>query len=232
MARPQKTDINAFVTEMTGKLLELRHRADEPPYNFGAVREELETSIEELRTQNEELQRARLEAEAEHRRYRELFHGAPDPYFVTDRNALIIEGNRAAALALEVPTQFFAGRPLVGFVARQDCRKMRETVLRLTTKWSIEGVELRMRPRRGGPVFLASVSAVAVAGLNGKPAMVRWMMRDITKSTRVREAAVAATVLVDLLSKDTLAPDAVARARAHALSIAHILSPPPHDVTE
>jgi PAS domain S-box-containing protein len=186
MARPQKTDINAFVAEVSGKILEFTHH-DDARYSLGAVREELETAIEELRAQNEELQCTRLEAEVDRRRYRELFHGAPDPYFVTDRKGLIIEGNRAAAVALEVPTQFLNGRPLIGFVARQDCNKIRDAIASLGTKWSIDGLDLRMRPRRGSPPFHASVSAVAVAGLDGKPAMLRWMMRDITKSMRVRE---------------------------------------------
>src|SRR5215471_7613953 len=58
--------------------------------------EELSVTDEELREQNTALAAAHVLAEAERRRYQELFDFAPHGYLVTDPASTIREANRAA----------------------------------------------------------------------------------------------------------------------------------------
>ncbi len=147
---------------------------------LGVVEEELHVADDELRQQNGELIRLRIAAESDRQRYLDLFESAPDPYFVTDRQGMIREANRAAALALQMTASFLVGKPLVNFIARSDCKKLRAALTRLGDGERVDHLELRVRPRQHKPIFLADITASSTRSIRGAPMAIRWQMRDVT----------------------------------------------------
>ena len=150
--------------------------------------EELTVADEELCRQNEELIEARIAADVERRRYVDLFESAPDPYFVTDRVGIICEANRAASIALQMSASFLVGKPLVNFVARSDCKKLRAALSRLAKHEHVTNLQLRVRPRQHMPIFLADISATAMRP-TGDTLRIRWQMRDVTRRSDAAEQA-------------------------------------------
>jgi PAS domain S-box-containing protein len=150
--------------------------------------EELQVADEELRQQNEELIVARQMAEVERQRYQELFDFAPDPYLVTDANALIQEANRAAAALLGVPRHHLRGKPLILFVAAADGQAFLNRLLHLSEHGDRLTWEARLQPRRGDPLYAAMTVAV-VRTAQSTPVALRWLIRDITAHKAAEEKA-------------------------------------------
>jgi PAS domain S-box-containing protein len=147
---------------------------------------ELELAREELRSQNEELNRARLALEQQRQRYHELFDLAPDMYLLTDRHGTILEANRAAFNVLGINARFLVGKPLAVYVApdaRRDFRsRIANVARRPTDKWSFALVA------RDGRVIDVAASISAELGGNHE---IRWLLRDVTDE-RTRERTVGA----------------------------------------
>src|SRR5687767_14758942 len=93
--------------------------------------EELRVAEEELHRLGEDLEVARDAAEAERRRYRDLFEFAPDGYLVTDLLGMIREANRAAAAMLNVEARFLLGKPLAAFFPEEGRSAFRSELSRL-----------------------------------------------------------------------------------------------------
>src|SRR4051812_40877322 len=89
LSEPLSADESSHMTEALAEL--------------SSALEELRVADEELRQQNEALATARSEAEEESRKYRELFEHAPGGYLVTDKDGMITQANRQAALMLGKP---------------------------------------------------------------------------------------------------------------------------------
>src|SRR5690348_15954900 len=73
--------------------------------------EELHTAQEELLQQHAELQDTREQVEAERQSYHELFDYAPDAYLVTDLSGMIRAANRAAAQMCGLDQRRLFGKP-------------------------------------------------------------------------------------------------------------------------
>src|SRR3954452_10158773 len=92
----------------------------ESPGVLGTDLGEVQVAQEEMRVQNEELEKTRAVAEAERQRYRDLFEFAPNGYVVTDAEGSIVEANRAAARLFGAPAGRLAGKPLIVFITSAD----------------------------------------------------------------------------------------------------------------
>jgi PAS domain S-box-containing protein len=141
---------------------------------------ELQSVIQELRAQNDELVAAHAERDEAYRRYRELFHASPDALLVTDEHGKILEANRTAAELLEVLDARLPGKVLAVFVAPQWRRLFRTELTALTSgRKKVLEFDLRLRLRSGDSRI---VQARAV--LIRLPEMlreVRWALRDVTE---------------------------------------------------
>jgi PAS domain S-box-containing protein len=166
------------------RVLAWEHSGDFDPTEAGeelhVALDELQTAEEELRRQNLALELARQEAEAERRRYQDLFDFAPDAYLVTDLEGNVLEANRAAARLLGVHARFLAGKPLALFVDPADRRDFHAQLMRrLGDADCVEELLLRLRPR-GGAAFRAALTVAVTADARGRPAGLRWLVRDVS----------------------------------------------------
>lgn len=174
------------------KALEAKRRAGPPgrvTRSSPALVDELATSLEELHVtaeelehQNEELLAARQALETARQRYLELFDLAPDAYLVTDAAGVVQEANHAASLLLGVAGASLVGKPVAPFVAGSDrtafyakLRQLGEPGAETLHDW-----ELGIRPRGGGEVPV-SVAVGIARNHEGRPAGLRFLLRDITE---------------------------------------------------
>ena len=144
--------------------------------------EELTVIEEELRAQNLELAAARDALEAERQRYADLFQFAPDGYLVTDKASRILEANRVAKAMLGVNKASTPAEPLATFVAEEDLPEFYERLSRLASGGEpvIKDWLLTVHaPRRSA--FPAALTVTAAPGRPGRPAHLRWLLRDISR---------------------------------------------------
>jgi PAS domain S-box-containing protein len=155
---------------------------------------ELETALEELRVADEELHeqreeviRAQSAAEAEQRRYQELFEFAPDGYLVTDPHGMILESNQAATVLLQLPRRFVVGKPLLGFLSFEDRRLYAVQLARLQAGEMVREWETYIKVRDGNFVPVAVTAAVA-RDARERPIQIRWLLRDVSERRRIMTA--------------------------------------------
>jgi PAS domain S-box-containing protein len=148
--------------------------------------EELGVAAEELHQQNEELVATRQIVEVERGRYQALFDFAPDGYLVTNPTGIVQEANRAASALLGVRQDFIVGKPLATFVARGDRRAFRTRLTQLRDEERVQAWEVRLQPKDCAPIH-AAITVAAVRDLLGKPAGLRWLIRDITDRKQAEE---------------------------------------------
>jgi PAS domain S-box-containing protein len=176
------------------RLKRLSRRVEElpPPHRDFAneVLEAFSAAVEELHQQNQELLAAREEAEAQRRRYRNLFEFAPDGYLITDPAGIIQDANEAAVDLLHVPKLELLGKPLVHYVAPGERNRFHRHLGRLVERHGMEARqaewEMRVQPRRG-PTFPAALTVGPVRNVQGALTGLRWLLRDVTASKRAEE---------------------------------------------
>lgn len=151
---------------------------------FRRALQRFEEAEADLRRQNQALAAARAELEAERRRYHEMFAYAPDAYLLTGADGAIREANLAAAELLQVSPAQLAGRALIDFVEPAD-RRLFDTMLQNVVR--ISDIEIRMRPAHGAAVDI-SLTLAAVFDEAGRPAALRWILRDVTERKRAQAA--------------------------------------------
>ena len=151
--------------------------------------EELRVAVEELRQTNQALLDSRAEVEAEQRRYRDLFDLAPDAYLVTDLRGVIREANQAASTLFNIDTfgaDFLIGKPLFVFLPEEGRTAFRSEISRLRDQAGIAEYDLRLLPRKLPP-FDATIRVGVVRDAWGRPAGLRWTIRDISPRKRAEE---------------------------------------------
>lgn len=146
--------------------------------------EELQVAEEELRVQNDELQSALAEADAQRQRYRDLFDDAPLPYLTTDSKGRIQEINHAAAGLLGVPVERVKGKPLPVFLGGGG--ELRTRILQLASGSDLEPWESEIKRRDGGTIAV-EVSASVVNGSRAGDAEIRWVIQDTRARLQARE---------------------------------------------
>jgi PAS domain S-box-containing protein len=198
------------------RLAALVHPAGDPAVprapEFAAALAELGRGLEALRRAEEELLQqqaalaaAREQAEAERRRYQELFEFVPDGYLVTDRDGIIREANRAAAALLGVAPPDLVSQPLHDFVVPAGRPAFQTFLARLRRAGHAEAWETLVQPRQAAPILVALTAAV-VRDPAGRPAALRWLVRDIGARRRAEaRQAVQLTVTRILAEAPTVA---------------------------
>ncbi len=156
---------------------------------FSITIEELRVAGEELRQQNDELTAAYQQLGVLQQRYRDLFEFAPSGYFVTDRQGVIRQANRAASLLLGIPPNELIGKPLAVYIASGKRANFHRYANRLASaerevKWETE-MWTRHNPEQGVPVVMSgAVLHDAEPQLSG----FLWLARDITALKAAQEA--------------------------------------------
>jgi PAS domain S-box-containing protein len=164
----------------------------------GLVPARLGEEKDALSPNQEQLEQAYREAQAQRLRYQELFDFAPDGYLVTDGRGIILEANYAVAALLQVPRPFLPGKPLPLYVAEGWRRDFYLRLTRLCKMVPSERWETVLQPRRGERRnVILTVSAIVEdeEHLTG----FRWLVRDNSETRRTKQALRAETDLADSL---------------------------------
>jgi diguanylate cyclase (GGDEF)-like protein/PAS domain S-box-containing protein len=154
-----------------------------PPFDAG----ETGDGADRIRARNEELTVSLRAAEAELRRYRDLFRHSPDGQIVTDTDGTIVEANHASAALLDVGVDRLAGTPVVLFLRDDDGQaKLRTQLGRVHRGSEISGWEVSVQPNDGRP-FPATIDVSAEHDAAGRVVNLHWRLRDISDRKRVEE---------------------------------------------
>lgn len=149
----------------------------------------VQLAAEELYQQNEELLQTRNLLEAERQRYQDLFEFAPDGYLVTNAQGIIQEANQAAAQFLNVSKQFLVGKPMINFIPLEERQRFRGELIQIPQSDRAREILVRLQPRHG-EIFDAALTVAVVRNQHDKPAVLRWLLRDISERQRVESAVV------------------------------------------
>ena len=156
--------------------------------------EELKVAEETLHEQTQALEKAVEQAQADRRRYVELFEFAPDAYCVTDARGVILEANRVMSELLRYPVERVIGKPLIVFIAQDRRREVRNFIAEVLQRssngsshfaavWQMDS-HLRGQPRT--PVSVRC--SVSRRGADESPRLL-WLIRDVTEQKRAEEIA-------------------------------------------
>ncbi len=164
----------------------LRERAAAGDAAPAELIKDLEHTLEEVREVHEQLvNRAHVYeelAEAERKRYQDLFDLAPDAYLVTDAMGKVLEVNHAfGELVGRDPTQI-QGKPLAAYVHPDDRRAFRQVLLRLSRGETGKEWELRLVADLDRVVLVAARATPEAA--DEGVVLVRWLLRDVTQRRR------------------------------------------------
>jgi PAS domain S-box-containing protein len=177
-------------------------RARRPPDLADALAalESLAAEHEELRGQAARQEAAYEEAQAQLLRYRELFEFAPDAYLVTDLTGNIREANHAASRLLNLRKEFLRGTPLPFVVDPAERRQFYSALAQLggLEVGAVQEWEVRLVPRNGLPVE-AALTVTVDADAAGRPAGLRWLVRDVTLRKQAEESLRRQKELADSL---------------------------------
>jgi PAS domain S-box-containing protein len=185
--------LSAFGTrleELRGRLERLRgggRPSDETADELLQALGELQIAEEELRQQREELASTHDALEEERRRYQQLFHYAPDAYFLTDLSGIVREANLSAARLLDVEPRLLIGKAVVALVALEDRPRIRAELGRWRSEPTPKVLELRLQPQNGPPLDVAIALSVARGGAKDTAIGFRWLVRDISAQRRLTE---------------------------------------------
>ncbi|MBD2388018.1 PAS domain S-box protein [Cylindrospermum sp. FACHB-282] len=149
----------------------------------------VQLAAEELYQQNEELIQTRNLLEAERQRYQDLFEFAPDGYLVTNAQGIIQEANRAAAELLNVSKHFLVGKPIINFIHLDERQRFYSELIQLSESDRVREILARLQQRHG-EIFDAALTVAVVRNPYGKPAALRWLLRDISERQRLASGVV------------------------------------------
>jgi PAS domain S-box-containing protein len=193
----QKLDINGFTLRaeaMYKRLTYLYQSAGALPLlpdilpqaykELGNASEIVQIAAEELYQQNEELIRTRDLVEAERQRYQDLFEFAPDGYLVTDAHGIILEANRAAEGLFNLSKQVIVGKPIINFVTLKSRHCFRTLLNELSLGDRNKELLVHLLPRNSN-IFEAALTVTSIRNQEGKPQILRWLLRDITERMKL-----------------------------------------------
>src|SRR6185436_543756 len=147
--------------------------------------DKLQESLQQLTNAQRELETQNLELSGARQRYREQFDFAPDGYLVTDPAGIIEEANVAASLLLQVEQSQLVGNSLAMYL-QGDGQNLFSAQLQQLQSGAIERVrdwQNTVKPQGGRP-FPAALTVGVLRDSSGKPAGLRWLVRDITHFKR------------------------------------------------
>jgi PAS domain S-box-containing protein len=149
-----------------------------------AANEDLASTEEVLRVQNEKLAASQLELDRTRARYQNLFETAPDGYIGTSEDGIIQEANQAAIRMFCCTAAELKGSPfsvLLPIVERNAYIQRLADIKAGATPPSIWEMELK---RPGCQPFWASVTIAASRNEENNIVGLRWLIRDVSESKR------------------------------------------------
>lgn len=155
-----------------------------------AAFEELRVAEEELRVQNEQLEEVLQDAQAERRRYQELFELAPDPYVMTDALGVVRAANRAALELLGRPPASVLEKPLAVFTPTDDRPLFRARLAQAARLEAVPEWEMRLGREKEATVPV-SVRVAAHTSTSHEPELL-WLLRDLRERNAAQENALRA----------------------------------------
>ncbi|MHC1765204.1 MAG: PAS domain S-box protein [Verrucomicrobiia bacterium] len=169
---------------------EAAHRAEVTSVaDARALVHELQVHQIELEMQNEELRRARMEAEEAKEKYLDLFDFAPAGHFVWDREGRILELNLAGAALLGLDRSAAMQKRFGQFVAAKFRSVFSEFVARVLATDAKQTCEVVME-REGSSVW-GLVEGIAAQDRQGPERFCRATVIDISAQKRADELAAA-----------------------------------------
>jgi two-component system, cell cycle sensor histidine kinase and response regulator CckA len=186
-------DISSQIEKVYQRISLLRQRATESPVkqnllekalkDLHFVLEELQTSDEELRHQNQELIEIQQEVELERQRYQTLFNMAPDGYLVTDLQGKIQKANHVAAQLLSTPQEYLTNLPLAALIDEHDLTLFQTRLVNLEHGQSWE-VSLNLRT---GELRSLAIAVIRIKNVHGKADELLWSLHDISLSKKIKQ---------------------------------------------
>jgi signal transduction histidine kinase len=140
----------------------------------------------ELGIQNEELRGLRQELEDSKMRLKDLCDFDPGGNITVNEQGVIVEGNRTAAILLNVVTETMVGQPYYRFILPVDQYIYYQQRAAMFGTAEPQTCKLRML-RKDLPPFWVRQTIAPVAGTDQSPAMFRIMISDINDGMRLAE---------------------------------------------
>jgi PAS domain S-box-containing protein len=188
-----RVSISSQIESVYQRALQLQQHATESPAqqdllekaleDLYLVLEELQTSDEELRHQNQELITTQQNVELERQRYQTLFDMAPDGYLVTDLQGKIHKANHVAAQLLSMPQEYLVNKPLVDLIHEHDLTLFRTRLVKLEHGQSWE-VSLNLRT---GELRNLEIAVIRIKNIERKEDELLWSLHDISLSKKIKQ---------------------------------------------
>ncbi len=157
---------------------------DVPPEN---LIEELRIHQIELELQNEDLMRARNDAEqareaaeAERDRYYGLFHWSPIAYLLVERSGRITQANESAATLLGVEPRGWSSRSISSFLDSDDAARATRAIEQARTAGTAGPLTVSTRDTSTGPTFIELYMRLSDGRTGTADAPVLVAMSDVT----------------------------------------------------
>jgi PAS domain S-box-containing protein len=163
-----------------------------------ALLHELQVHQIELEMQNEELQRARAEAEEASEKYYDLFDFAPVGYFLWDHEGQILEINLAGAALLGLDRNMAIRKMFGQFVAREDLATFADFCKRVLATDAMQTCEVKIM--REGRAIYVLVEGIAAQGRQGQERLCSAAVIDVSQQMRADELAAANQALEALIA--------------------------------
>ena len=178
----QKSDLRRLAEE---RLLESRsdfaEDGAEESANALALVHELQVHQIELEMQNEELKRARLEAEEASAKYSDLYDFAPIGLFTLDEQGQILESNLAGATFLGVERRNLSKKSFQRFIAPKD-RPTFDDFCKTAFATSVKQMCELFLLKKNGPPFYARIEGTVNEGSLQSKREFRIAVIDITET--------------------------------------------------
>jgi len=152
-----------------------------------ALVHELQVHQIELEMQNEELQRARLEAEEASEKYYDLFDFAPVAYFLWDHEGRILEVNLAGAALLGLDRSAASQKRFGQFVAAEFRNEFTDFLKRVSATTLMQTCKVKVQ--RDGFMVWVLIEGIAAGGSPGPQKLCRAAVIDVTQQKRADELA-------------------------------------------
>ncbi len=121
------------------------------------------------------------------RRYADLYEHSPDMYHVVNEEGIIINCNTTEAITLGYEKNELIGRSVFSFIPHEyekETRQHHKQLFRFGV--SSQGIEAQLMKKDGTRIDVSTNTSIIV-GDDGKPILVRSVMRDITEKKRYEQ---------------------------------------------
>ena len=157
---------------------------DIPPENTQELLQALQVRQLALEIQNEELQQARHELEAEHARYFSLYNLAPVGYCTLDKKGVVLEANLTAATLLGTTRKELIKRSISRFIQAEDVDFSYKRTTRLLETGEPQSWDMRML-KADGTTFWGHLAATVEPDTAG---VIRLVLDEVTEQKQAEVA--------------------------------------------